>query len=101
MYTDLSDYQMDRYGNQNGLNIGLNFRDLGPDDYTYYTIVDRVKFRPDLIAKEQLGNENLYFIILWINSLTSLESLDSGKTIKIPTITWLRANYEIIKKEIL
>lgn len=83
------EYLTSRGGTQSLMN--LNIMDyLTVNDYYEWIIDDSHKYRPDKIAKDLLGEEKYYIFIFWINSIETLDDLDSGLTIKIPTKTFIQ-----------
>lgn len=100
MVFTMSEYFLDIYGGASRFNFTPKIP-VAVDDIVKVTIDDSVKFRPDLIARKYLGRTDLYFLILWFNrGITKVEGLDSGKTIDVPTQSWMNRNYDVMTREL-
>jgi len=79
----------DRNGGTSLMN--LNILDyLTENDYFQITISDQYKYRLDKIARDYIGDSSYYYFIIWINSFDSLDDLDSGNVINIPTLSFIQ-----------
>lgn len=57
-------------------------------DDIVYTIPLEFNYRPDLIANYFYGNPKLYWVLIFVNSISdSPEGFEAGKEIKIPSYT--------------
>jgi hypothetical protein len=99
--SDLVDYLTDKNGNISLMNFIDLKSEITANDYEEVVISDYYKFRVDLLAQDLLGNNMYAFLIVMLNSITDINDLDSGKTIKIPTTTFIENNYNRLKKEVL
>ena len=75
--------------------------DLTTDDYYEVILSDNYKYRLDLLADVLLGNKQLYFLIMLINEINTLNDLEAGDTLKIPTTNFIEKYYNRLKKEVL
>ena len=82
-------YIKDRFDNYSLMNLNIKTY-LTENDYTEFEITDRYKYKIDSIARDLLGDTDLYFFIIWINPIYSYEDLDEGITIKIPTLDFIK-----------
>lgn len=94
----INDYFVDFDGNISAMNLDVETIFI-EGDYFYYEIEDKFSYRPDLMAREYIGNENLYFLILWLNDIRNPQYMRPGVTIKIPTPEFLTKLIDIINKE--
>lgn len=92
--TDL--YLTDRNGGQSLMNLDI-LDYLTEDDYIEIVISDIHRYRPEKIAQTYLGNKNYYFFIFWINEILSLDDLESGSVIKIPTLDFINRYFNEMK----
>ena len=98
---DLKDYLTDKNGNVSMMNFIDIFGDLTTDDYYEVLLTDNYKYRLDLLAQDYLGNASLYFFIMIINNITSINDLGAGMTIKIPNASFITRYYDRLVKEVL
>lgn len=68
----------------------LNIPKLPPLGYRKVTIEEH---RPDLLAHNIYGDTQYWWVILWYNSLTSVNDIKAGMTIKYPALGGLQNLY--------
>ena len=98
---DLSDYLLDKNGNTSMMNFEDILGDFTTDDYEEIVLSDNYKYRVDLLARDYLGNSALYFLILMVNQIKSLDDINSGVTIKMPNANFVNKYYSRLQKEVL
>lgn len=86
--TKIEDYIKGRSGVLSLLNLTIK-QEITENDYYEVTIMDDYKYRLDLLAERYLGDKNLYFFIIWINEIYSLDDLEAGVNIKIPSLEFI------------
>lgn len=80
--------------------LNVNIKNyLTDSDYFYLLITDIYKFKLHKIAEDYIGDEEYYFYIIWINDIKTLADIDSGITIKIPTLKFIKRYKNEMKTE--
>jgi hypothetical protein len=68
-FDNINTYLTDKNGYISLLNKLDFLENLTVNDYTTVTLTDSYSNRLDLLARDFLGNKNLYFFIMWLNDL--------------------------------
>ena len=97
----LQDYLTDKNGNVSMMNF-IDIKDnITTDDYYPVVLSDNYKYRLDLLAGDYLGNKSLYFLIMILNDISTLNDIEPGSTINLPTTKFITKYYNLLKKEVL
>ena len=70
------------------------------DDYFLYQLTDKHEYRVDLISEEFLGNKNLYFFFIWLNSAETFVDTIYDEVIGIGNGVTRNYHFEMLNKPI-